>query len=50
LRAPRTQPIFVEFCPFLRDESTHSSRDEGHFSDFCPKLRDESTDSLRAPR
>jgi hypothetical protein len=50
LRAPRTQPVFVEFCPYVRDEFSDSSRDECHFADLCPNLRDESPDSLRAPR
>jgi hypothetical protein len=46
-RASRTQPIFVELCPYQRDESVNSSRDECRFSGFSHFQRDESVNSSR---
>jgi hypothetical protein len=46
-RASRTQAIFVDLCPYRRDEFVDSLRDECHFSDFCPILRDEFRNSSR---
>jgi hypothetical protein len=48
--APRTQPIFVDFCPYLRDESVNSSRDECRFPGFCRFQRDESPAMATVPR